>query len=49
MLSPLVSDGAYPCKGFIGTADQGPRQSWTAGQSVAVEIGGSAVHGGGCE
>lgn len=34
---------------YIGTTGEGPNQQWTAGQTVDVEIAGTAVHGGGCE
>jgi hypothetical protein len=40
MTSPLVGDGPYPCKGFIGTADQGKRESWTAGDTVGISMAG---------
>ncbi|KAL7412233.1 hypothetical protein BDY24DRAFT_393700 [Mrakia frigida] len=48
MTAPLVSNGLpFPCKGYIGTTGEGPNQQWTAGQTVDVEIAGTAVHGGG--
>lgn len=43
MTSPLVSDGPYPCKGFIGTADQGKRESWTAGETIGIQFAGSVL------
>ncbi|CED82682.1 hypothetical protein [Phaffia rhodozyma] len=48
MTSPLISDGPYPCKGFIGQGyDQGTIPTYTAGKSMAITLAGTAVHGGG--
>lgn len=47
-LSPLLSDGPFPCKGFIGGPEYRARDQWTAGQTVTVTTQGSAVHDGGC-
>jgi hypothetical protein len=42
-------DAPPSSQGYLGTADQGPRPSWTAGETVKVSLAGTAVHGGGCK
>lgn len=50
MTSPIVTDGSYPCKGFIGQGyDQGTIPTFSAGNTIPVKLSGTAVHGGGCE
>ncbi|ODN83660.1 hypothetical protein L202_01757 [Cryptococcus amylolentus CBS 6039] len=48
MTSPLVTDGTYPCKGFITTADDmGSNAEWSAGSTINYTLVGTATHGGG--
>lgn len=51
MTSPLLSDGVYPCKGFInspsGSPAMDPVVTWSAGETVNVSLAGTATHGGG--
>ncbi|OWT38197.1 hypothetical protein C362_04064 [Cryptococcus neoformans Bt1] len=49
MTSPLLTDGTYPCKGFINNPESNmyPRMTWDAGSTVNYTIAGSATHGGG--
>ncbi|KAK8854655.1 hypothetical protein IAR55_003394 [Kwoniella newhampshirensis] len=49
MTSPLVTDGTYPCKGFINNpvSDMNSVVTWSAGSTINYTIAGTAVHGGG--
>jgi hypothetical protein len=54
MTSPLLTDGVYPCKGFINNPSGSPYMdsvvSWKAGQTVNVTLAGTATHhGGSCQ
>ncbi|KAJ9097351.1 hypothetical protein QFC19_006819 [Naganishia cerealis] len=54
MTSPLITDGVYPCKGFINNPSGSPYMdsvvSWKAGQTVNVTLAGTATHhGGSCQ
>ncbi|WWD02224.1 hypothetical protein V865_000262 [Kwoniella europaea PYCC6329] len=47
--SPLITDGTYPCKGFINnpSSDMGSVATFSAGSSMNYTIAGTATHGGG--
>ncbi|WWC90519.1 uncharacterized protein L201_005455 [Kwoniella dendrophila CBS 6074] len=49
MTSPLVSDGTYPCKGFINnpSSGMGSVATYSAGQTMNYTIAGTAIHAGG--
>jgi hypothetical protein len=54
MTSPLLTDGIYPCKGFINSPSGSPYMdsvvTWKAGQTVNVTLAGTATHkGGSCQ
>ncbi|ADV23556.1 hypothetical protein I315_02683 [Cryptococcus gattii Ru294] len=47
--SPLLTDGTYPCKGFINNpaSDMYSRATWDAGSTINYTLVGTATHGGG--
>ncbi|WRT68564.1 uncharacterized protein IL334_005541 [Kwoniella shivajii] len=49
MTSPLISDGTYPCKGFINnpSSDMTSVATYSAGSTMNFTIAGTATHGGG--
>ncbi|RSH82256.1 hypothetical protein EHS25_005966 [Saitozyma podzolica] len=49
MTSPLVTDGTFPCKGFINnpTSLMAPTVTWDAGSTINVTLTGTATHNGG--
>ncbi|WWC71412.1 uncharacterized protein I206_105368 [Kwoniella pini CBS 10737] len=49
MTSPLISDGTYPCKGFINnpSSGMGSVASLAAGSNMNYTVAGTATHGGG--
>ncbi|WVQ80049.1 hypothetical protein IAT38_002150 [Cryptococcus sp. DSM 104549] len=46
MTSPLITDGTYPCKGFI-SSDMSSVATWSAGSTYNYTVVGTATHGGG--
>ena len=46
--TPLSTTGSnFPCKGYHVAGTDSPKASYTAGQSYAIKLDGSATHGGG--